>query len=506
MSYRIRPATGEDFQAIYQMAKLTGGGFTNLPPDRATLVAKLDKSEKSFAREEDGQSGDLYMFVLEDPKAGNIRGTCQVFGQVGVAQPFYSYHLSTLTQSSPELGQTFRNQLLTLTTDLEGSSEVGGLFLHPELRAGGWGSLLARGRYLFIKLHRARFGERTLAELRGVMDEAGNAPFWDALAGKFFNMSFPEADEFNAVHGTKFIADLMPRTPIYVALLADAARAVMGSLTQRTRGAAHVGGGGIPLRPLCRHFRRRPDCYRAYRSDQDGARVDARDGVRGGGRRQGQVAGRGRTPQELSRLLRTHSAAAEERRVHRRRSGGAAGSRSRRPDPGRGALMLTEINFDGIIGPSHNYAGLSFGNVASMSHGGQVSEPRAAALQGIDKMRANLTLGLSQGIFLPHPRPHLDWLDRLGTGIENADPIIAANAMSASAMWAANAATVSPGPDTADGKCHLTIANLRTMPHRSHEWPSTLSQLRIAFGDNARFQVHPPSPRSATRAPPTICA
>jgi arginine N-succinyltransferase len=228
MSYRVRPATAEDHKAIYQMAKLTGGGFTNLPPDRATLVAKLDRSEKSFSRNEESQAGDLYMFVLEDPKKKIIRGTCQVFGQVGTTQPFYSYHLSTMTQSSPELGKTFRNQLLTLTTDLEGSSEVGGLFLHPELRAGGWGSLLARSRYLFMKLHRARFGEVTLAELRGVMDEAGNAPFWDALAGKFFGISFPEADEFNAVHGTKFIADLMPRTPIYVALLTEAARTVMG--------------------------------------------------------------------------------------------------------------------------------------------------------------------------------------------------------------------------------------------------------------------------------------
>jgi arginine N-succinyltransferase len=228
MSYRVRPATAEDHKAIYQMAKLTGGGFTNLPPDRATLVAKLDRSEKSFSRNEESQAGDLYMIVLEDPKKKIIRGTCQVFGQVGTTQPFYSYHLSTMTQSSPELGKTFRNQLLTLTTDLEGSSEVGGLFLHPELRAGGWGSLLARSRYLFMKLHRARFGEVTLAELRGVMDEAGNAPFWDALAGKFFGISFPEADEFNAVHGTKFIADLMPRTPIYVALLTEAARTVMG--------------------------------------------------------------------------------------------------------------------------------------------------------------------------------------------------------------------------------------------------------------------------------------
>ena len=228
MSFRVRPARSGDVQAIYEMAKLTGGGFTNLPPDRATLVAKLARSDQSFSRQEDEQQGDMYMFVLEDPKEGVVRGTCQVFGQVGVIQPFYSYHLSTLTQSSPELGKTFRNQRLSLTTDLEGSSEVGGLFLHPLQRAGGWGGLLARSRYLFMKAHRARFGDRTLAELRGVMDEAGNAPFWDALAGKFFGMSFPEADEFNAVHGTKFIADLMPRSPIYVALLTDDARATIG--------------------------------------------------------------------------------------------------------------------------------------------------------------------------------------------------------------------------------------------------------------------------------------
>ena len=158
--------------------------------------------------------------------------------------------------------------------------------------------------------------------------------------------------------------------------------------------------------------------------------------------------------------------------------------------------MLKEINFDGIIGPNHNYAGLSFGNVASMGHAGQVSQPRAAALQGIDKMRSNIGLGLAQGIFAPHRRPHRGWLGRLGTTVEEAEPIIAANAMSASPMWAANAATVSPAPDTSDGKCHLTPANLRTMPHRSLEWRSTLDQLLIAFRDGAHFQVHPPVPHA----------
>jgi succinylarginine dihydrolase len=152
-------------------------------------------------------------------------------------------------------------------------------------------------------------------------------------------------------------------------------------------------------------------------------------------------------------------------------------------------MALTEINFDGIVGPSHNYAGLSLGNLASARNARHVSEPRAAALQGLDKMRANLALGLAQGILLPHPRPNRLWLAELGTDIDDAEPALAANAMSASAMWAANAATVSPAADTADGRCHLTAANLRSMPHRSHEWPATLAQLRVAFGSDA-FAVH----------------
>jgi succinylarginine dihydrolase len=155
--------------------------------------------------------------------------------------------------------------------------------------------------------------------------------------------------------------------------------------------------------------------------------------------------------------------------------------------------MLREINFDGIIGPTHNYAGLSFGNLAAMRNAGQVSQPRAAALQGIDKMRANLALGLVQGLFVPQKRPNGGWLERLGATMETADATLAANAMSASAMWAANAATVSPAPDTADGRCHLTVANLKTMAHRSHEWPGTLAQLRLAFA-GPDFAVHDPVP------------
>ena len=155
--------------------------------------------------------------------------------------------------------------------------------------------------------------------------------------------------------------------------------------------------------------------------------------------------------------------------------------------------MLTEINFDGIIGPSHNYAGLSPGNIASANNAGDVSQPRAAALQGLEKMRANIALGLPQGWFMPLARPDADWLAVLATDETGAESHLRAQAWSASSMWAANAATVSPAPDAADGKCHLTVANLVTMPHRSHEWPGTLAQLKLAFAHEA-FAVHAPVP------------
>jgi arginine N-succinyltransferase len=228
MSFRIRAARRSDLRAFYNLAKLTGGGFTNLPAEKPTLEAKLEQSAQGFERAGDTPGDDLYVFMLENVDTRQIRGTCQVFGAVGTKLPFYSYLISTLTQKSDALGTTFRNQLLHLTTDLEGASEVGGLFLHPHERAGGLGLLLARSRYLFIKAHRARFGDTVLAELRGVMDEGGHSPFWDAIGGRFFDMTFPQADEFNAVHGTQFIADLFPKSPIYISMLPDSAKAVIG--------------------------------------------------------------------------------------------------------------------------------------------------------------------------------------------------------------------------------------------------------------------------------------
>jgi arginine N-succinyltransferase len=228
MTFRLRAARPSDLEHLYEMAKLTGGGFTNLPPDRAALRTKLERAETGFARDDDTLGDEQFVLVLENARTGAVRGTCQLMTQVGQRWPFYSYRLNTLTQYSQELDRTVRAELLSLVTDLEGSSEVGGLFLHPGERAGGLGLLLARSRYVFIAMHRKRFADRILAELRGIIDERGGSPFWDGVAGRFFGMSFQDADYFNAINGNQFIADLMPKHPVYIAMLNEDARSVIG--------------------------------------------------------------------------------------------------------------------------------------------------------------------------------------------------------------------------------------------------------------------------------------
>ena len=240
MTHVLRAATLGDIEAIYRMAKRTGGGFTNLPPDRAALKARLARAIAAFGRDEDLPGDDHFFFVLEDSETGQVIGTCQIFSQVGSTWPFYSYRIGALTQYSKELDRTFKAETLTLTTELDGSSEVGGLYLHPEERSAGTGALLARSRYLFMKMHRPRFADRTIAELRGSHDESGGSPFWDGVAGKFFGMSFREADEFNAIRGNQFIADLMPKHPLYLAMLPESALAALGAPHHSGRAAMRM--------------------------------------------------------------------------------------------------------------------------------------------------------------------------------------------------------------------------------------------------------------------------
>ncbi len=159
-----------------------------------------------------------------------------------------------------------------------------------------------------------------------------------------------------------------------------------------------------------------------------------------------------------------------------------------------------EINFDGLIGPTHNYAGLSFGNLASQKNKGAASNPRAAVLQGLAKMRAVKALGLHQGFLPPHDRPHLKTLRALGfSGTDRqiigkaatAAPELLANCYAASSMWTANAGTFAPSPDTADGKAHVTPANLAGNFHRAIEGPTTARVLKHVFADERYFVHHP---------------
>jgi len=226
--WRVRPALVSDVDGLKTLAALTGGGFTNLPDDRVSLAKRLARSELCYAADISEPHDELYMLVLEHVPSGRIGGTAALFSRVGMTWPFYSYKLTTLSMHSRELGRTYRTGVLHLVNDFDGASEVGGLFLHPDLRAGGLGRLLARSRYLFLARHRDRFGDRVFAELRGALRADGSSPFWDGLAGKFFGMGFREADAFNAVEGNQFIADLMPKYPVYVPLLPDDARAAIG--------------------------------------------------------------------------------------------------------------------------------------------------------------------------------------------------------------------------------------------------------------------------------------
>jgi arginine N-succinyltransferase len=227
MSWRVRPARADDLDAMLELARLSGGGMTNLPNDAGTLRARLDWSAESFAKTVTEPQDEVYILVLEEPQKRQVVGTASILSRIGARWPFYSYKLGRVTHVSQELKRTVAMQILHLVNDLEGGSEVVGLFVHPDFRHGGVAALLARSRYLFIAGHRERFSDRIVADIRG-RNVAGHSPFWDAVAKPFFGGEFDEADRYNAIHGNQFIADLMPRYPVYVAMLPEAAAATIG--------------------------------------------------------------------------------------------------------------------------------------------------------------------------------------------------------------------------------------------------------------------------------------
>lgn len=222
----IRPVRREDFDAILALAKQSGGGMTNLPPEPDALRARVEFACQSFEADASEPGGEVYMTVLEGD--GKVLGTSAVFSAVGLDHGFVNYRINKSVHVSKQLKKRIERRLLMPTHDFTGCSEVGSLFLSPDARGGGYGKFLARSRYLFIAQHRELIADPVCAELRGWRGPNGEQPFWDAIGKPFFDMEFEAADVANSAMGNQFIADLLPRHPIYVALLPQAARDILG--------------------------------------------------------------------------------------------------------------------------------------------------------------------------------------------------------------------------------------------------------------------------------------
>jgi arginine N-succinyltransferase len=214
----VRPAGPGDFDALMELAILSGRGFTSLPEDEATLRQRLVQSAASFT----GELAPLeawYSLMLEDHDTGQVLGVAGVKAAVGLKRPFFSFRVVTMTQFSSAIRTRFDHSALVLVNECSGWSEVGSLFLRPERRGGGAGSLLSRARYLLMAAAPERFNDMVLSELRGWFDEDGTCPFWETVGCRFFRLPFDQADLMSASTDGQFILDLAPRHPIYLEVL-----------------------------------------------------------------------------------------------------------------------------------------------------------------------------------------------------------------------------------------------------------------------------------------------
>ena len=236
----FRCAREADLAAIYQLAEQGGIGITTLPKDIELLKRRLLLSLISLHKPVNSPGDEYYLFVLEDPSSGHVVGTSAIKASVGYDAPFYSYKLSKRTRMCHALNIRNDYEVLSLVNDNQGHSEICTLFLDPTYRQNSNGLLLSRARFLFIGEFQNRFSETIIAELRGISDEEGHAPFWDQIGHHFFHMTFVEADRLTLSTDKQFIADLMPRNPIYVQLLSQETQAVIGKPHPSTVPAMHI--------------------------------------------------------------------------------------------------------------------------------------------------------------------------------------------------------------------------------------------------------------------------
>ncbi len=230
----VRPIKKSDLEALYQIAIDSGHGFTSLPVNEELLQQRINHAEVSFAKEVTKAGNEGYLFVMEDTETGKVVGTSGVEAAVGLDDAFYHYHLGKVVHSSRELNIYNTVETLSLCNDYTGASEICTLFLSDSHRKNNNGRFLSRFRFLFIAEHKERFSDTIIAEMRGVSDDDGSSPFWNWLEEHFFSMDFPTADYLTGIGKKVFIAELMPKYPIYVNLLSKEAQEVIDKVHPKT--------------------------------------------------------------------------------------------------------------------------------------------------------------------------------------------------------------------------------------------------------------------------------
>lgn len=231
----VRPVRSADLPALIDLARSTGAGLTTLPANEERLAQRVGWAERAFRGEAERADAD-YLFVLEDD-AGKVVGISAVAGAVGLREPWYNYRVGLTVTASQELEIHRQIPTLFMANDLTGNSELCSLFLHADHRTGLNGRLLSKARFLFIAEFRELFGDKVIAEMRGMSDESGRSPFWESLGRHFFKMEFSQADYLTGVGNKAFIAELMPKFPLYTCFLSEDARAVIGRVHPDTEPA-----------------------------------------------------------------------------------------------------------------------------------------------------------------------------------------------------------------------------------------------------------------------------
>jgi arginine N-succinyltransferase len=236
----MRAAHPADLDSFKQLREIAGAGFTSLMLDDKAMAAKLELAQHSFASNPAKAGPERYFIALEHIESGQVVGCCSVKATIGETPPFFNFRLITEAQSSAAVGRRFDLNILIGVNDFTGCTEVGSLFVRPEHRAHGIGRALAQARYMLMAAAPHRFHEKVVSELRGVVSPDGVSPFWEAVGRHFFRMDFAEADKLSATTDNQFILDLTPQHPIYVDLLPEAARAVIGKCHKDGEGAQRL--------------------------------------------------------------------------------------------------------------------------------------------------------------------------------------------------------------------------------------------------------------------------